>query len=726
MYKGKIVKIQDFEIQLPDVPDKSEILFSELPTKDQKWKRQEYSQFFHDFIPYTKRGVPYTKVFQAETFYDGDQQLVSLNEKDSLLVQNELRQENYRREYGVYAMINGAVVWICPDYYYCLQWCQMKDLPAKYGNFRFVQNDFLTVFWWCLYHPWITSLFLSKCKKSGVTQIMSGMYLNRATQMKGAELLLASKEYDHVIDVALAYFFHSYDNLPRIMQPTSKNRNQHEIKFGKPIGAPTLGTYLDSRVAGMKTKYSCFDGPVVKIGWVDEPPKAWSASKVAFQEWFNKLSETVKLQQKKNGLLVFTSYMPETDDRGFYEFRDKFNQSDYTKLDPNTGQTQTGGVAMIMTAIESNEDCFDEYGHCDHKKAYKMVTDGYNSKKTRQDRQAHKRQYPTCKDDMFNSGGKGKTFDNIRLAYQYTQAEQSVGTGILPYKFGDLRWENSLWETGEKGNRRPQGVFGPVYFEELSESDRLSKEDVGTVKVFQELPDEFLNIAIKKNRRNFDDGHLEPGLENSMVGSFDPSDYVLKSDVVEFSQNAGHVGFIHDPKLETMGIRTNVLCFEYHFRHEDPDDTLEDLVKLILYTNGQFIIEANKKWLITAIKKEGLHHFLLLKQKDGSIKPYQEGDENSLVNTNVEMIEAYCRAINRYFTKPRNDNGIDYITFIMTLALLMQLMDFDVTNTKKYDLVVSFGYWRLAVESFSVYINDMRARDDYNDEALEHAMEFLL
>ncbi len=733
MTKGKIKIIKDFHIQLPDVPDKSEILFSNYPKKDQYWRRTQYSKYFHDFIPYAKKGEVRTKAFQKETVYDSEDRLISLSEEDSLVVQRELRQENNRRMYGVYSMMNGELVWICPDYYYNLQWCQMKDLAQKYGNFREIQNDVLTVYRWALWpdQDWITSYFIPKCKKSGITQILAGTMLNEGSYLEGAELLAASKEYPHITDVFMAYLFHSYDNLPKIMQPMCKKRNLHEIIFGKPPAAKgssgsIQGTGLNSRIAGQKTKPTCFDGPVVKRGVVDEFPKWWEASKVSPKVAFSKMSETVKLQQKKNGLLVFPSYMPEVDDRGYYEYRELCQNSQLALRDPVTGQTPTGGICLEVTALDSNEECFDIYGKCDQKKAYFLVSSEYNSKNTSDAKQAHKRQYPMDKNDMYDSGGRGKTFDNIRLSFCYRELSLEISTGVLPFRLGNLRWDNSLWESGAKGNRRPQGEFGTVYFDELDEEERITQADNATLKIFQNLPADLLNVAVKNGIRDFDDGFLTCNDDNSMVGSFDPSDYVLKSDVVEFSMNAGHGGFIYDPKLHTRTLKTNQLVYEYHFRHDDPDDTLEDLVKIILYFNARVIIEANKKWLVTAIKKEGLHHFLLLKQKDGSIKPYTEGDENELVNTTTDMIDAYCRAINRYWHKPKSDDDLDNMKTVKSLPLLQQHMDFDVTNTKKYDLVVSYGYWRLAVESFSVFITERRAENNYDSDSLQTTFDNLL
>lgn len=726
--KGKIIQIKDYQIQLPDVPtNSSEILFTKELHKNQFWRRIEYSKHFHEYNPQV------TTPFAKETYYDNNTgALLALNEVDSLKVQKELQTENYRRRYGVYAMINGALTHIAPDYYYNLQWCQMKDLPEKYGRFRRVQNEFLTVWDWAKYQEWITLVVLAKCKKSGATQIISGAVLNEASLYPGWELGMVSKEYDHVRDVALAYVFHAFDNLPMIMQPTVKKRNLHELVFGKPIDSvrskagKSTESFLNTRIFGAKTKPSCFDGPVMKRAIADELPKWWEASKVSPAKAHKKMIETVKLQQKKNGLLLYMSYLPEVDDLGFIEYKKIYQDSKVSKKSAVTGQTPTGGIAYPMTAEESNEDCFDIYGECDRRKAHTLVMNERDTKTNIGDKQAHRRQYPLDETDMFDSGGKGTTFNNIRLANQLRDVEEELNTGVAPYKLGDLRWENSVWEDGDKEHRRPHGKFGKVYFEELSEEDQIIKPETASMKSFFEVPNSFLNKAFIEDSRDYDDDALKPFDDTLVVGAFDPTDYAVKQDVAEGSKNAGHFGFIFDPTLQAKRIRTDEIWLEYYFRREDPDDTLEDLVKLIIYTGARVIIEANKKWLVTAIKKEGLHHFLLLKQKDGSIAPYKEGDENDLVNTTTDMINAYCRAINRWWKEPKHPNDPDKLKTVKSKDLLNHGLNFDVTNTKKFDLIVSLGYWRLAVEALIVWLEEREKENSGGDDALEHAMNTLI
>lgn len=724
---AQIIKIGEHHVQLPTVPrDKSEILFANEKPGDAYWKRLQFPKIWYDYNPLTK-------AYQQDTVYDENEgHLSSLSYEDSELLQRLLKLENRRRKYGVYMKNENDLVWMAPGYYYNLQWVQMKDLPEKFGNFRECQNEVMTL-WHNVKHVWdfTSGLALPKCKKSGITQIMAGDFLNEATLQKGWEMGIMSKEFDHAVSVAMTYFFHGFDNIPFILQPDWKKRNLHEIIFGNPVAK--VGTkaragnnkkdVLNNRVFCSKTKATGFDGPVLKLGWIDEMPKTWEASKVSPDTLHKKVVETVKLQQKKNGALLYSSYMPEIDDRGYKEFREICKRSKLSTLDKVTGKTETSLIVHELTAVESNEMCFDKYGRCDQKKALFLINSENNTKKTISDKQAHRRQYPRDANDMYDSGGKGSAFDNTRLAIQYHEVDAELKSGKRPYREGHLRWKNSLWETGLVENARPKGEFCNVYFDELTE-DELAAGQEGSIKFFFDLPDEFKNQVLATNSRDEDDDELTPiDGDYILTGSWDPTDYVLKRDVADGSTNAGHGGYLYNPAMDTRFNKTvsNIPWYEYLFRHENPDDDLEMLIKLIIFTGGHFIIEANKKWVVTSVKKEKLHHFLLLKQKDGSIKPYKKGDENSLVNTTSDMIDAYVRSIKRW----HKDMGVDYIKTIKSLKCLQQLMDFEPTDTKRYDLVVSLGYYRIGQDSYSVFHSD-KMKNGNDDGGVEAAFAGLL
>jgi hypothetical protein len=696
-------------VPLPPLPkDKRDILFVDEKKENAYWRRLEFPKIWYDFIPYDiPKGPRATKLSQKATIYDQDGYLLSLSESDTELLQRLLAKELHRRRYGVWMKNGEEFVHLPGGYYTTLQWVQMKDLPEKYGGFRMIQCKLLTVWEFVKWHIAHLGLNVPKCKKSGVSQIIAGDYINDSTLNSGWEMRLASKEYDSVLTPNMDYFFHGFDNLPMIMKPEVQKRNEHEIIFGKPKNrAGSNEGYLNTHLEATKTKPTCFDGPVIKRGWIDEMPKVFEASRISVDTLYKKTLETVRLQQKKNGALIATSYMPEVDDKGFKEWASLIMRS--RRINEENGTTETMYINFPISAVQSNEVCFDKYGRCDEEKARRLVLVERSTKKTSSDIQAHKRTNPLDENDMFDAGGKGTAFDNVRLSLRARDLKSELESGNRPYREGHLRWKNSLWEDGY----RPKDHFCEVYFEELT-PEQLAAGEEGSILLPFDLKEEHLNQVIKLNHRA-EDGYLAPLPTSLAVGAWDPTDYKLKRDVAEGSKNAAYGGWLDDPALDTYyGEKvTNVPLFEYLYRHDNPDFTEEDLYKLMIYFGMRFAIEANKGWLVTSAKLAGMHHFLLLMQSNGAIEPYKEGDENGLINTTRDMINVYCRSIAQYIAAAR-EGGVDWLKLIRFLRLVTQLANFEVLDPKKYDAVVAFGWWRVVVDAFALWlINNPPSGDD--------------
>lgn len=717
MSTKKYIAIGEHQIPLPPMPkNKEDIYLINEKKENAYWRRMEYPKIWYDYIPYDiPGGARKTKINQPATFYNDQDELVSLSEEDTKIIQNLLRRETKMRKNGLWMKNYDEIIWIPPGYRFTLQWVQMKDYRdpengLPYGQFRHIQNQAMTAWEYVKFHQSHIGLNIWKCKKSGITQIIAGDYLNESGINEGWEMLMASKEYDHAVLVPMTYFFHGYDNLPWILKSEYTKRNEHEIILGKPKNrAKGDNKYLNTHISAMKTKPTMFDGPVVRRGWITEWPKMWEASKVSPDAVYKKTLETVRLQQRKNGALIYESYLPEIDDKGFLEARAHYERSKLSTLSEATGTTESMFINFCIPATKSNELCFDRHGRCDEDKARMLITAERGTKKTSSDKQAHKRTNPLDEDDMFDSGGKGSAFDNIRIALQIRELEKEF-RAQRPYKEGHMRWENSLWEDG----LRPKNAFGNVWFEEFT-TERLMDGEEGSVIFFHDIPPEWTNQVIKLNNRG-EDGFLSPLEKSRMICSFDPTDFKLAKDVAEGSKNAGYGGLLDDPILDTQFGKkiTDVPLFEYLWRWNDPDKTMEDVYKLMIFLGGRWLIEANKGWVVTQAKLDGMHNFLLLLQKDGTIKPYQPGDENGLVNTTRDLIETYCRAISRYIAV-KSMGDIDKLKLLKAIRLLRQMADFNVLEPKKFDAVVAFGYWRIAVESF---INYLLSNPDVNDNGV--------
>lgn len=746
MGKTKVIKIFEHHISIPLPNSKEDIYLYNEKKENAYWRRIEFPDFFHKYIPAPnnpKAGDVYTRLNAQATIYDHDGNLISLSEDDTTVLKRLIKQDLHRRIYGMHMKCYDQVIWVAPDYYYCLQWLQMKDLPEKYGNFRWIQNDVMIAWWYAKMMNWVAGIIYPKCKKSGLTQIFAGAFLNEAQIVEGFEFGAASKEFDHVCNVFMAYYFHAFDNQPTVLKPTVAKRNLHEIIFGREIkrtgssvklrqGEVSDGekVFLGTRVNAYKTKTNCFDGPVLKRGFVDEAPKWWESSNVSPDTVFLKNIEAVKLQQQINGTIAWGSYMPEVDDRGFREFKEWCDKSLLATKNKATGRTESNLIVMPIYADESNEQCFDKYGRCDRKKAYDLVKAEKDQKTKLADKLAHQRQYPLNWNDMFDSGGQGTVFPNDRLAVQMREVEECLRSGVAPWKFISLDWEKQEWNDGGKKMRRPRGEFSPVKMNYHNLEDVKAKGLDIPFYQFDDFPEDFINKVIRKRHRHLDDDCYCPILADTPgVFSFDPTDYVLKKDVMDGSTFSGHGGFIYDSALDARYERaySNIPIIDYYMRHDDPDDDYENLVKLIILTGWFVIVESNNKWVLKSLRDDKLHHFVILKDTKGVYRPFRIGDEMHATSATTEVINDYCRKLNKWMAPSRHEGDYDYIEALRRPKTIEQLMSFDPMDTKRYDSAVSLGWWRIGIEAIAEWIAKNREDEGrYDAEGIQTAFDELL
>ncbi len=104
-------------------------------------------------------------------------------------------------------------------------------------------------------------------------------------------------------------------------------------------------------------------------------------------------------------------------------------------------------------------------------------------------------------------------------------------------------------------------------------------------------------------------------------------------------------------------------------------------------------------------------------------KLYQLVRTTSNSAVSKEMLETLVRLIKNYIEKPE-ENEKDYGKTIRSEKLLRQLMEFTPEDTKKYDLVMAFGYCLLAKE---LYVDSLFNTEDniYNDTNIASVLRAL-
>jgi len=734
-YKN-IVVVGDHQIPLPPLPKKrSDILFIDEKKENAYWRRDllvnDFRQIWFDFIPYL------TKLDQQATIYDQDEILMSLNKEDSDYIRRTYRQEITRRREGVHFKNGDDIEWITGDQYFVLMYCktQRHDGKGDYFDYREFQRDFFYIIYLCWLYPYILGAFISKAKKTGITNLFWLYYLNRSTMRKKKNFGYMSISQEMAAKTFNDYFMTAYNGLIPALRPEYKNKSEvnGSIIFGKAYNnskrarmlAYSSEEELNSTVACVATKDKAFDVAVMSDVAFDEPTKYLKS----FGDIWRTNKEAVKIQSKFNGRAWLFNYTPEEDSDSFREARDVFYDSELSTITPHSAnQTKSGLINWHIPAYASWEGAFDIHGRCDEKRAMNEIQFERDKVKNKpREYQAIIRQYANTKKEAWGSAGRGSTFDLRRLGELHSDLifEQKNSTKNN-YADGHFEWGISAWNDVLRKNRR-KGNFTEVKWVPLT-SDQIELGMTDKIRMYYDVPFRQRNLPLTLGRDEW--GCLiAPERFQFFLGG-DPTNHAAGSEVVQGSKNGGYIISLPDEKLDASHRRvmSKLLMLEYFDRPELPDEAFEDYLMMILYTGCLALIEANAPYTATRLLEEGLGNYMLVRDKDGilcrwhrsmglaheSNKEYQLIRMISNSSGNKEMLENLVRLIKNYINYP-GEGGKDYGRTIKSDRLLKQLMDFDPTDTKLFDLVMSLGYTLLCLEVYlDICLQEYRTNNDPN------------
>jgi hypothetical protein len=662
--------------------------------------------------------------------YDEDGLLRSLSREDSKKFLYLRDRELRRRIEGVWFMNNGELTYLTGGHYFSLQWGAMAGFinehdGSSYGYYRKFQADVGYFLQMCKQERECLGGFIIKPKKTGVTQFLALDFLDEATRHRGRVFGIMSKaQVPDCRDTNFMYFLHAYDNLPNCMKPSESNRNLTSIIFGKPKVRQTgsaasilkqIGNAegLDTRVFAAPTKANAFDGPKMFRAWLDEFPKYEAPYP---DEVWKKTQETPKMQSEIMGKLWISSYTPEDDSRGYKEAKQIYYDSKL-KTKGKTNRTKTELYTYFINSLDSSEGTFDKYGRGDRHKT-KVYIDGKRDqyKNDKAQLQAYVRQYPITEEEAWRAGGGGgSVWDNVRLGARLNDVNEALRLEDVPFIEGEFKWLGKEYES-------------PIHFVELTDADRLK----GSEAPFRIYHPEWLkqykyNVPVMEGIRGRNK-LLKPKIDTPFIASLDPTNYAMKKHVLSGSKNSGWVFNFPDAAIDTYygrKVTRRPVC-EYYFRREKPSDTYRDIVMMVFYFGCYILIEGNMPWVIAKMVEDGLENFLLVREKSGAIVPYDTNEHQTLVTSTrsgaTDTIDEYIRAISNYIAEPESEDDFDYLTLMESERFLSQAMEFDPTETKKFDAVVGVGWGVVAMNAFLALRKKMAEKDKRYDK---HVMEVL-
>lgn len=716
MAKRITIKLnEELEFITPPVPSKTTMINYGKSKKNQHWSRpDDLPKVFWDWNE--------DVIINAEkTEYD-EGLLISLSIEDTILVWKYREREMDRRQNGVWIIIDGEIFYLTGDFYFFLMYCYMPG--AGYPQFRKFQMKIFYVIYLAIKNPDALGVYFQKAKKTGLTQIIVSVFLNHSTMTQERTFGFMNKTEPEAKSLNMELFKASYDKLPAIMAPKITTKSEGRIIFGKPAvkytgTASSIQKLVKSRqtkvlntwiITAAPVKEPKFDGPKMYFIQLDEFPKYTVSPKLIFE----KVAETVKLQQTIDGKIFITSYPPEKDTDGFDEAKVIYYDSKLSTIKDakKWNRTVSQLICYYVSSLESTDGTFDIYGNADESEALRRNQAEREACKTSGALQARIRQYSRTEEESWRSGGSGSTFNNIRLGEGKTKWEDEERAGVALKTNVLLHWTN--------------GRFSKVTYEPLTDETITEKKIKEYLEIYEMPAEQDLNRVFKDN-----DEYWTPASDTKFIFTMDPTDYLHASAVkADPSDNAIYVLSHRDIKRDIIMGRpaSKIPVARWVWRPEDPNDTIEFLLKVMFFFGAFGIIEGNKPWVLTKLKELGLFNFMLVLLKDGTIMPFKYGEPNmagSSISTSKGLIDTLCRLGNSYLKQPQMDGDIDYCLYLKVLPLYDSLMRFNPNKTQPSHDAMAFLYGLLALESFSAFQHLLFNQDQADEGMLEFAMHLL-
>jgi hypothetical protein len=709
------VDLQGVKFYFPKAPVKTDILFSHLPKKRQKWQRHELPSFSVSDIDWvidepetTDYLVTWEEARRQETIkkkgvdvwdldrYGAPKSVKGVDiDPDYCMecLQNFEEQELDRYFDGVWIMVNGKSIYLTGSYYKYLQWHKNDN---GYPDFYITElNEFYH--WEATKHSLsdfgvvkITQRGRGKSAKMGsiaydeTVKNPNAMVTGQGRNDDDAEKFFKEKivaPYKHYPDFLIpvnSIPTNATNNL--IFSPSSKSGKNAAV-FRKEQ-REALNSVCDFSKAGEKA----VDGRTLRFYWAEEPGKL-DAKKVAdVYKRHNVNRYCVYRNSKKIGNMMYATTVEDID-KGGAEFKRLWEASDPKNRDEN-GQTDSGLCKYFISALENT--IFDEYGYpvvedpTDEQRKYiserygSAYGDGakpYHERK----RKAAKREglsewvqyiqkFPFNEDEAFWFNGKECVYNAEIL-----QAAQIKLTGSEKDRYatrGDFVWSEkdikAMWMPNSVNGRWMLSYLLP---EDLQNKVR-SKGSFNGSKSFKPLNGHFVKAG------------FDPISHKAVV---DTNKQSLAAGAIRIKQNF----FIPEEHCDTW-------CADYLARPLDPEDAYEDMIIAAFFHGSPVLIENNKNACIQYFMKRGYDEFVM--RRPESTLTSGRNQITPGLPSNTPMIEYYVDLTKTDINK--NGHKINHI------RIVRDFLDFEPNNTTKYDSAVAASLSVVASEKKEKEVNE--------------------
>lgn len=660
--KGEIIEMDGLKIQLPKKPKKEDILFSDLPKKEQYWRREEEPDGLN---PDSEKAFS-TYIFE---------------------------QFRLRRE-GIWFMNNGKAVYLTGEAWFALQHCKMRD-NGGYMDFREAQLKLFYFAKACILDPRCLGQLFVKSRRTGYTYIILTIMLNFITSTKNINMGITSQNDDDA-KKAFMKFSYMFRNLPFYFKPVVRGGEDSEkiLEFALPPDKSKTSKllrrnkgkdYLNSMIDYQATKDGSYDGQKMFIYLGDEAGK-WKKP-ANYENHWGRISPTFD----EGGEIVGKAFIGSTVNpmkQGGSEFKGIYYQSLVGQRDLITERTASGLYSYFLPAHKNMAKFIDKYGVCHE---VKPPAGTLNSKgkpiKTgsivflEARRKAKKKKSDIAYNEELRANPmtvleafRDSAAHNILPLEKITEQFQFNETQIIleqVVQTGNFMWEGGIQDTKVVWYPDPKGRFKVTW-----------------------IPPKEMQNRKQKNRS----GAWTP--LNSHIGCFGADTYDI-SGTVSGKGSKGALSGVTGFTLEDAP--SNIFFLEYINRTQIAETFFEDILMALVFYGMPVLAENNKPRFLYHLKNRGYRGFALNRpDKPANRLSVTEREIGGIPSASKDVITTHASFIENFivnfvgvYDEPDETKHVREIGSMGNMFLQETLSDwlsFDITNREKHDATISSGY----------------------------------
>jgi hypothetical protein len=718
------MELQDNQIDLykgliytyPKQPPKKDIQGSNLPKKDQRWRRTELPENFEGLyeeldllnsqiqtidkqcnviegkiqVEKSRKDHLPEKVKKHEQQLNDAIVLINLKLERCEEIENEIEkfafEEDRKCNEGTWFMNNGVATYINGDNYHYLNWFK---LDCGYPDYR--DRDRRWFYHWeiCDKDDDCIGQIYGKQRRDGYSYRVMSIIYNRARKTFNSKYGVMSmtkgdseEMFKKGVDAFLEY--------PRFFKPQvqSQEDSLNKMSFKTPPQKVTYKTRVTKKEISLNTLIDChatkpnaMDGSKRKIIGCDEAAKF--PKEVRLLKWFavGKVCCTLGIQNIIGKILMGSTV--NDFESGGADFKDIWDWSDHTKKQKETGRTESWMYRYFVDCADGMEGFVDEYGMSVMENppqpvmgidgkwitigAIERITNLLEAKKRSGDLIGFyelKRQFPRTEEDMFLNPNNDKVVWDIEKIHQQIE-HNKIHAIENTLHYGCFQWEKGIRDT------RVEWV----------EADQDSALALWSFAWFP--PTEQLNQYI------YQGGRRTPS--NTHIGLFTLDPYAAVNTVDKRQSKAASHGVKKYDMMHT--IKHKHFISEYWNRRKDPLLVYEDMIMCCVYFGWGLMPERNVKNCNDYFRNRDYHNYLLSPPSmtndeylDSLTKNTDAGFANTDGKSRNQLVEYQASWITNYCGQNEKTGEIGYMPFDNTLK---DWLEFDIDKWTPFDLTVS-------------------------------------